>query len=77
MHAEEKRAAELEEQLHMRDWAALERLSGMWRAGRLSDGQALKILELILPDAAAEGGMRAGRGLAMGECRIGEGEKGK
>lgn len=70
MRAEDMRAAELEQQLRMRDWAALERLSLMWREGRLPPEQVLEILALILPkDAPAAG--EGGEGLMMGECRVG------
>ena len=62
------RAEEMEARLRDRDWAALEKLSGMWREGRLSQEQVLEILELILPKDEKECG---GVGLAMGECRVG------
>ena len=62
------RAEEMEERLRSHDWAALEKLSGMWREGRIPKEQVLEILELILP---RDGKGQGEAGLMMGECRIG------
>ena len=62
------RAEEMEERLRSHDWAALEKLSGMWREGRIPKEQVLEILELILPQGEKD---RGEAGLMMGECRIG------